>query len=51
MGRVVGLYGSDDDDDVVYFETQGRDRMCGLHCINNVLQVTGIYTPHNLVLS
>lgn len=25
--------------DVVYFEKQGNDRLCGLHCINNALQV------------
>lgn len=34
---IRGLHGSDSDH--VYFEKQsGRDRLCGLHCLNNLLQ-------------
>lgn len=31
----------------VYWEKQGNDRMCGLHCINSILQGP-YYTPENL---
>lgn len=27
-------------EDVVYFEKQGADRLCGFHCLNNLLQVS-----------
>lgn len=25
-------------EDVIYFEKQGIDRLCGLHCVNSILQ-------------
>ncbi len=34
QGKLSGL----DDGKWVYFEKQGKDMMCGVHCINSLLQ-------------